>query len=147
MSLVLTVSDIMEVNGKDGYMDFKLDEVGYQIGYSCLTPEADVTHIKQYIIFLGDDYYMTCVSYFSNDMYVVDYPFGSMDRLPHIGESYTIKESQIQSASKSDRLVRIVPRDICCIYDTSATDKYLLCYCYRESKEDCRSPGFYRWDN
>jgi hypothetical protein len=30
MSLVLTVSDIMEVNGKDGYMDFKLDEVGYQ---------------------------------------------------------------------------------------------------------------------
>ncbi len=66
-------------------------------------------------------------------MYVVDYPFGSMDRLPHIGESYTIKESQIQSASKSDRLVRIVPRDICCIYDTSATDKYLQCYCYSES--------------
>ena len=140
------VSDIIEVNGKDGYMNFKPDDAGYQIGYSCYTPEGDITNIKQYMVLLGDDYYMTCVSYFCNDNYFVNYPFGCMDRLPHIGESYTVKETQIQPTPKSDQLMRIVPLDACCTYDTAATDNYggRTCYCYSEPKEDCLSPGFYR---
>lgn len=110
MSLVLTVTDINEVNSKDGYMSFKPDDYGYIFGYSCLTPQGEATNIKQYEVSLGDDYY---TSYFCNDRYYVDCPFGVMDRLPYIGESYTVQKTQIRPILKSDRLIRVVPRDIC----------------------------------
>lgn len=131
MIFVLTVTNVHELG--DNWMAYP-ENYETLTGYSCLTPEGIVFHIKQYAIDLTDGtdkYTFYSVSYDDMSEFSFELTDGIIHHVPYIGEVLKFN-CHLGALPKSDKPLRLTSNKWCCLLTEDGMDHY--CYMVHEDK-------------